>query len=162
MRDRSVDRDDEINEGEDGGCIGEIVELRPDLHHAWLLRKQFAVSTTQLGLNREEVRRAGGPERSETGQRNRTMPIVHVLRTPGPGNRNLGPAQLLEARAPLLDARLIGSQISAGVRDRRGFGLKGKRQAAQRTVDIIGGKGVAPRADGAPALALAPPPLELP
>src|SRR5258708_2713202 len=84
VRDRSVHRDHEIDKGEDGGCIGEIVELRADLYHARFLRQQFGVAAAQLALNGEEARRAGRPERSEAGERNRPLPVVHLPRLSAP------------------------------------------------------------------------------
>src|SRR5260221_8061285 len=107
MRGRRIDANDEIDEGEDGGGVGKIVELSSDLRHARFVRQQFRVSAAQLALNREEARRADRPERSEAGQRNRPIAIVHVLGVSGPSDCYAWPAERLEARTPFSDMGII-------------------------------------------------------
>ena len=84
MRDRRVDRDDEIDESKDGRCIREIIELRAELRHARFARQQFRVSIAQFALNADKMHRSRRPERSETGERNRAVSVVHVLGISGP------------------------------------------------------------------------------
>src|SRR5215831_6310915 len=59
MRDRGIDGDDEIDEGNHGGCIGKVVELAADLRDARFAREQLGISVAQIALNTDESDRGG-------------------------------------------------------------------------------------------------------
>src|SRR5262245_28808811 len=154
MRDRGIDADDEIDESDHGRRVGEIVKLRADLHHARFARQQLGVFAAQLALNADEPDRGLQPERSEAGERDRTVAIVDVLRVSGPSDRDARPLERLNARAPLGDVGVIRPYIGTLGRDRRGLGLERQRKAAQRAMDVEGPKRVAARRHRGRALEL--------
>ena len=63
----------------------------------------------------------------------------------GPGQSNAFSWQRLDRRPPFCDVRIIGVQIGDFGRDRRLLGLKCQGQAAERTIDVIGGQSLAAR-----------------
>src|SRR5262249_61649293 len=103
MHDRGIDADDEIDEGDHGRGIGEIVELGADLYHARFARQQLGVFPAQLALNANEPDRGGRPERSEAGERDRTVAIIEGLRGSRPSDRDARPVARLNARAALAE-----------------------------------------------------------
>jgi hypothetical protein len=97
MRDRGIDADDEIDEGDHGRGIGEIVELRADLHHARFARQQVGIFAAQLALNANEPRRGGRPQLRKARECDRAIAVVDMLRVSGPSERDPRPLERLDA-----------------------------------------------------------------
>src|SRR5258708_37099616 len=100
MPDRGIDADDEIDESDHGRRVGEIVELRADLHHARFARQQLGVFAAQFALNADEPWRGGRPQRTKALERDLPIAIAYILRDSAPSERDPPPLDVPDARAP--------------------------------------------------------------
>ena len=89
MRDAGVDRDHEIEQRDDGGGVGEVLQVGTESVDVRQRSQNFLIAVAQIALQADKLNSFIAEQRGQLAQRDRAVVIVLVGRAAGPDEPDL-------------------------------------------------------------------------